>query len=177
MARSDPELWQKLAEFEVGPPGAVFSFAKRLAWESGWSLEFARLAFAEYKRFLYLSVVAGRRLTASAAIKQVWQLHLSYRASYGRALCQGVLGRRLPHRAPLGMGPPAGRQASYRATLAAYEQEFGCAPPAEIWPAPGRRSATAAAASKRRIARQPRRIVRKARELPAVPLMPAADQG
>jgi hypothetical protein len=177
MARSDPELWQKLAEFQVSRPETVFSFTKRLAWESGWSLEFARRAFEEYKRFLYLTVVARRRLTASAAVKRVWQLHLSYPASYGQALCQGVFGGRLPRQAQQGMDRPAGRQGSYRATLAAYEEEFGSAPPAEIWPATGRRCATAVAASKRPPAKQSRRAGRKARELAVVSLMPAADQG
>jgi hypothetical protein len=177
MAQSNPELWQRLAAFEVSPPENTFSFAKRLAREHGWSPQFARRAFDEYRRFLYLSVVVGQRLSPSETVDRVWRLHLSYRASYGQALCQGVLGRRLPHEAPQGIGRPAGRQASYRATLAAYEQEFGRAPPAEIWPTAGRRAAAAKTASKRPTAPRPRRAVRKARELPAVPLMPAADRG
>ena len=100
MAHSNPELWQRLAEFEVSPPGKAFNFAKRLAHEHGWPLQFARLAFEEYKRFLYLSVVAGQRLTAAEAIERVWQLHLSYPASYAQALCRGVLGQRLRYQPP-----------------------------------------------------------------------------
>jgi hypothetical protein len=63
MAQSNPELWQRLAAFEVSPPEKTFSFAKRLAREHGWSPQFARRAFDEYRRFLYLSVVVGQRLS------------------------------------------------------------------------------------------------------------------
>ena len=163
MARSNPELWHRLAEFEVSPPASAFSFAHRLAREHGWPPGFARRAFEEYRRFLYLAVVSGQRLAASDAVERVWQLHLSYRASYGQALCREVLGQRLHHRPPDG----AEGEACYRATLAAYEQEFGSAPPAEIWPAAGRRRALPAVLVDAP-ARQPRQA-----EPELVPLMPA----
>jgi hypothetical protein len=176
MVRSNPKLWRRLAKFEVSPEGAVFSFVKRLAHENRWSPELARRTFDEYRRFLYLAVVVGQRLTPSEAVGQVWQLHRTYPASYGQTLCHEVLGQR-PHSEPSeAIGGPAGRAASYRATLAAYEQEFGCAPPAEIWPVPDQRSVAAAASSERPAARRPRRAARKARLLPAASLMPAADR-
>jgi hypothetical protein len=137
MACSNPELWQRLAKFEVSPPDGLFSFVKRLAREQGWSLPFAHRAFDEYRRFLYLSVVVGQPLAASGTVDRIWRLHLSYPAAYAQALCRDVLGQRLRYRPVDG----ADREAGYRATLEAYEQEFGTAPPAEIWPAPEGRSA------------------------------------
>ncbi len=171
MARSNPELWRRLADFEVSPQGAVFGFVTRLARENGWPHEFARRVFDEYRRFLYLSIVAGQPPTPAPAIEQAWRLHVSYPASYGQALCRGVLGRRLPCR--LQESPLPTHEASYRATLAAYEQEFGGPPPAEIWPDPERRFASAAAAG-RPPAPRPRRAARKGRKQPAAPLMTAA---
>ncbi len=176
MVRSDPKLWRRLAEFEVGPQDAVFSFVKRLARENRWSCEFARRVFEEYRRFLYLSVVIGRQLMPATAVDQAWRLHVSYPASYAQALCLGVLGRRLHYEAPDGISEPAAREASYRATLAAYEREFGRPPPAEIWAAPERPLAAAAAAPPPPTIHQPRRAARRTRKQPAAPLMTASGR-
>jgi hypothetical protein len=145
MACSNPELWQRLAKFEVSPPDGLFSFVKRLARAQGWSLPFAPRAFDEYRRFLYLSVVVGQPLAASETVDRVWRLHLSYPAAYAQALCRDVLGQRLRYRPVDG----AEREAGYRATLEAYEQEFGTAPPAEIWPAAHRPAAALMPAARR----------------------------
>ena len=137
MALSDPILWQRLAAFEVSPPEAVFSFTSRLARENRWSLPHAQAVFAEYRRFLYLCMVAGRPLTPSDAVDQAWHLHLTYSRSYWRELCREVLRRPLHHEPT--RGGPAERARfveSYRATLAAYKREFDQAPPGDIWPAP-----------------------------------------
>jgi hypothetical protein len=176
MARSNPELWRRLAEFEVSPQGAVFSFVKRLARENHWSCEFGRRVFDEYRRFLYLSVVTRQPLTPAAAVDQAWRLHITYPASYAQALCRSVLKQPLHYEPPDGNGEPAARQAAYRATLAAYQQEFGRAPPAEIWPDPDRRFAAAASAPAAPAARRPRRVGRKARKLADAPLMTAAGR-
>ena len=174
MARSNPELWRRLAEFEVGPQEAAFSFVKRLARENRWSCEFARHVFDEYRRFLYLSVVVAQPLTPAEAVDQAWRLHLTYPASYAQQLCLHVLGRRLYYEPPAGIGEPAARQASYRATLAAYEREFGRPPPSEIWSAVATRFAVADAAAGAPPDR-PRRAARKARKV-AAPLMRAAGR-
>ena len=137
MAQSDPILWRRLEAFEVSPPAAVFSFASRLSRENRWSPGHARAVFAEYRRFLYLCMVADRPMTPSDAVGQAWHLHLSYPRRYGQELCRNVLGRPL-HRAP-SRGGPAERarfEASYRGTLGAYQREFGSAPPGDIWPEP-----------------------------------------
>jgi hypothetical protein len=169
MAQSNPELWEKLAKFEVSPPGNLFSFVGRLARENDWPVAIARLAFEEYRRFLYLSVVTPQPLTASDAIERVWRLHLEYPTHYRQSLCREVLGRRLRH-------PPsdgAGREAGYGATLAAYEAEFGNAPPGEIWRRAEPRASLALAPVDAR-APQPGRAARGLAQLPALPVMAAA---
>jgi hypothetical protein len=171
MAQSNPELWQKLAKFEVSPPGNLFSFARRLARENGWPIAFARLAFEEYRRFLYLSVVAPQPLTAPDAIERVWRLHLEYPTHYGQALCREVLGCRLRYPRPDG----AGREAGCSATLAAYESEFGSAPPREIWPRAEPRANRPPASVDAR-APQPGRAALGPAQLPALPVMAAAHR-
>jgi hypothetical protein len=142
MALSDPILWQRLEGFEVSPPGAVFSFARRLARENRWSLPHAAAVFAEYRRFLYLCVVDGRALTPSDAVDQAWHLHLTYSRSYWQELCRQILGRPLHHEPT--QGGPAERarfEHGYQATLDAYRREFDADPPSRIWPAPALRFA------------------------------------
>ena len=137
MALTDPILWQRLAAFEVSPPEAVFSFTNRLARENGWSPAHARAVFAEYRRFVYLCVVAGRPLTPSDAVDQAWHLHLTYSRSYWQELCRRILGRPLHHE-PTADGPAERARCArnYRATLVAYQHEFDQPPPPAIWPAP-----------------------------------------
>jgi hypothetical protein len=140
MALSDPILWQRLAAFEVSPPEAVFSFTSRLARENRWPLAHAQAVFAEYRRFVYLCVVAGRPLTPSDAVDQAWHLHLTYSRSYWQELCRKVLGRPLHHEPTRGGAAERARFVdSYRATLAAYAREFDQAPPGDIWSAPALR--------------------------------------
>lgn len=97
MASSDPELWRRLAGFEVGAADAALTFTRRLARENRWSEAFARRVLEEYRRFVYLSMVAGRPMTPSDAVDQAWHLHLSYTRSYWQGLCRDVLGRPLHH--------------------------------------------------------------------------------
>lgn len=134
------ELWQHLAAYEVGPPGAAFSFIQRLARENRWPVSKAELAQREYKRFCYLAMTAGHEVTPSDAVDQVWHLHLAYTRDYWERFCPEVLG------APLHHGPTEGGQVEreryyhqYAATLASYERAFGEAPPEAIWPDAHRR--------------------------------------
>jgi hypothetical protein len=137
MALSDPVLWQRLEAFEVSPPEAVFSFAGRLARENRWSLRQAQRVFAEYRRFVYLCIVAGGDMTPSDAVDQAWHLHLTYSRSYWQGLCREVLARPLHHEPTRGGAAERARfEDHYRATLAAYRREFDQAPPADIWPDP-----------------------------------------
>jgi hypothetical protein len=134
-------LWQRIEAFDLGGPGDGFSFSARLAHENGWSPTQARAAIEQYKRFIYLVCVAESRLAPSAAVDQVWQLHLADARSYWTDLCEGTLGR------PIHYDLMDGSRAyhlldAYADTRALYASEFECDPPAEFWPLVSERFAT-----------------------------------
>ena len=136
----ETELWRRLDAYEVGPDGVSFSFAARLARENRWSEDFTTRVISEYKRFCYLAVTAGHEVTPSDAVDQVWHLHLTYSRDYWQDYCPNVLGADLHH------GPTAGGEVErtryydqYAETFQSYEEAFGEAPPADIWPSAKRR--------------------------------------
>ena len=140
MRAQDSDLWHRIAAHQIGPVDASLTFAGRLARENRWGLDHAERVIGEYRRFCYLAITTGHEVTPSDAVDQVWHLHLTYSRDYWGVFCPQVLGSDLHH------GPTAGgpveRDRYYRqyaATLAAYEQAFGRAPPFDIWPAAARR--------------------------------------
>lgn len=135
----DTELWRKLCEFRVDPPGAALPFLARLAREQhGWTLEDAKGAWFEYLRFLYLTRRAGREVTPSNEVDAVWHLHLVYTRSYWNELCPNVLDGPLHHGPTLGGASEGARYLEqYESTLAAYRLHFGEDPPKRFWPPSG----------------------------------------
>lgn len=136
----DSQLWQALNEFTIDEPGTELPFVKRLARENRWSLNYAQRVFDEYKRFVFLAVAAGHRVTPSDEVDQAWHLHLAYTESYWTELCGKLLSQPLHH------GPTKGGQQEddkffdwYSRTLESYERFFGHKPPADIWPSPEQR--------------------------------------
>ena len=91
------ELWQRIAAFEFDPVDAALPFSRRLARDNGWSDAFAQRAVEEYRRFVFLAMVAGHPVTPSDEVDQVWHLHLCYTRSYWEDLCGEVLPRPLHH--------------------------------------------------------------------------------
>jgi len=133
----DSTIWRSLETFRVDEPGAQLSFVKRLARENRWPVSYAERVFDEYKRFVFLAVAAGHRVTPSDQVDQAWHLHLAYTESYWTELCGKLLGQPLHH------GPTKGGQQEddrffdlYARTLESYERIFGHKPPADIWPSP-----------------------------------------
>ena len=131
------ELWQRIAAFEFDPVDAALPFSRRLARDNGWSDAFAQRAVEEYRRFVFLAMVAGHPVTPSDEVDQVWHLHLCYTRSYWEDLCGEVLPRPLHH------GPTRGGGAErdkfddwYRRTLSSYERVFGEPAPSRWWPSP-----------------------------------------
>ncbi len=128
-------LWQSLEAFSVDEPGAQLSFVKRLARENRWSVKYAERVFDEYKKFVFLALAAGHRVTPSDEVDQAWHLHLAYTESYWTEMCGKILKQPLHH------GPTKGGQQEddkyfdwYSRTLESYERIFGHKPPADIWP-------------------------------------------
>ncbi len=127
-------LWARLSTHAFEHPDDDLDFTRRLAREQDWSLEYARGAIMEYRRFCLLCCVAGEHMTPSQEIDEVWHLHLTFTRDYWERFCPLVLGTPL-HHGPTRGGPAEDRRyrAQYARTLAAYEHWFG-PPPLAFWP-------------------------------------------
>lgn len=135
MTLTNPELWRKIESFQIDEGKPSLTFAARLARENGWSDTFAQRVVGEYKKFLYLAVEAGHRVTPSEHVDQAWHLHMLYTSSYWHGLCDQLLGLRLEHTPTKGGDWEDSKFESwYEKTRQAYEREFGSAPPRDIWP-------------------------------------------
>lgn len=133
---TDPqrELWSRLAGFPFDDDLAR-PFSLRLAAENGWTPEFTRRVLVEYRRFLFLTAVAGHVVCPSEDVDAAWHQHLTYSRSYWNDLCHQTLGYPL-HHDPTAGGPAEARRHwdMYQQTLASYRRIFGENPPADIWP-------------------------------------------
>lgn len=131
------DLWHKVAEFSFDPDSARKSFSSRLADQQGWTQAFTARVLHEYRRFLFLSAVAGHVVCPSEEIDAAWHQHLIYSRSYWDDLCRSTLGRPL-HHDPTAGGPEESRKhwSMYRQTLVSYRRIFGEEAPADIWPPP-----------------------------------------
>lgn len=136
MVKTNPELWEKMANFSLDNPEASFSFTDRLARENGWSIEFSRRVIDEYKKFIYMSAVSGRSLTPSDEVDQAWHLHLVYSYSYWVEMCRKTLGGFKLHHGPTkgGTSEKTKYNDQYSKTLEIYKEEFGTEAPRDIWP-------------------------------------------
>jgi uncharacterized protein (TIGR04222 family) len=135
MEAKDAQLLQRIEEFSLDAPDAAYPFSARLAKENQWSAEFARRALVEYKRFVFLAMVAGHPVSPSDAVDQVWHLHLTYTQSYWKQFCGEVLQRPFHHQPTKGgMDEHAKFEDWYTRTLASYRKFFREEPPADIWP-------------------------------------------
>lgn len=135
MNAADHPLWTALSDYRVGPECAALTFEARLAQENGWSAAHAEAVMEEYRRFLFLAMVAGHMAVPSVAVDQAWHLHLTYSRDYWDRLCGEVIGTPL-HHGPTAGGSEEGRHYAeyYAETLASYERLFGELPPERIWP-------------------------------------------
>lgn len=140
MTNREAILWDQIRGFDIDGGPAKLTFTQRLARENQWPLEYAEAVVYEYRRFLFLAMVAGHPVTPSDEVDQAWHLHLLYVDSYWNRLVKDVL----PH--PLEHGPTKGGAAErakyfdwYAKTLEAYRKWFGEEPPHGIWPAPAAR--------------------------------------
>ncbi|MHC2070213.1 TIGR04222 domain-containing membrane protein [Bremerella sp. T1] len=132
-------LWNKIEAFTFDDEGTTLTFAARLARENGWRLGYAQRVVDEYRRFVFLSMVAGHAVSPCEAVDQAWHLHLTYTHSYWQKLCEEILPRPLHHVPTTGRTEEAGKfEDWYSKTLESYERFFKHAPPSDIWPPPGK---------------------------------------
>jgi uncharacterized protein (TIGR04222 family) len=128
------QLYQRICDYKLTDPSHELGFLAHLMRANGWSRPFALRAIEEYRKFVFLAMVADHQVTPSDQVDQVWHLHLLFSDAYWNDFCPRVLGRPLHHH------PTRGGQAErdrfhelYRATIRSYRQHFG-EPSAEFWP-------------------------------------------
>lgn len=127
-------LWQRIFSYELDDSAASFPFSARLARDNGWSRDYALRVIDEYKRFVYLAMVAGHEVTPSDEVDQAWHLHMTYTRDYWGPFTE-VLGKPLHHGPTRGGASEDTRyEDNYTRTLGSYEREFGAPAPATIWP-------------------------------------------
>src|SRR5262245_27769309 len=120
-----------------GPDASTRAFADKLARKLRWNARFALGAIDEYRKFLYLGMIADFPVTPPKVIDQVWHEHLLFTRGY-RQCCDKVLGRDFDHHpelVPLDE-QTATFQAQYTATRDLYRTEFDREPPAAYWGVP-----------------------------------------
>lgn len=128
-------LWLRIQEYSPDDAGSSFPFSARLARENGWSPSYTHRVIEEYKRFIFLALIADHPVTPPVDVDQAWHLHLVYTRSYWEHFCGRVLQRPLHHEPTKGGGVEGQKFADwYSRTLVIYERIFGHAPPRVIWP-------------------------------------------
>ena len=130
------DLFNRIQAFSFDGRECALPFADRLARENQWSDMHAERVISEYKRFIFLAMVAGHPVTPSDEVDQVWHLHLLYTRSYWERFCGGVLGKQLHHEPTKGGQDEGSKFVDwYDRTLESYRRFFG-PPPMDIWPCP-----------------------------------------
>ena len=125
---------ERVLSFEVDDFSSKFRFIDRLARENGWTIEYAKKVFVEYKRFMWLCKVSNMSMTPSDEVDQVWHLHMTYMKSY-QDFCENYLGKVIYHNPSKGGKSEQEKFANYYVdTLEHYHKTFGEVPPSDIWP-------------------------------------------
>ncbi|MBW4574519.1 MAG: hypothetical protein KME08_04465 [Aphanothece sp. CMT-3BRIN-NPC111] len=134
MNSQQAELYQRIQAFSLDAADTYLPLSQRLAQENGWALEYAQRVIDEYKKFVFLAVVADHPVSPSDQVDQVWHLHLLYTHSYWEEFCPKVLKMPL-HHSPTQGGSQERRKFNdwYNKTLTSYEQIFQQSPPVDIW--------------------------------------------
>jgi hypothetical protein len=127
-------LYERIKAFRFDEGEAAFPFVSRLAWDNGWSSAYAARVIKEYRRFVFLALVAGHPVSPSDQVDQAWHLHLLYTRSYWGRFCTQTLGRPLHHEPTKGGRDEKGKFCAwYAATIESYCRYFGEEPPRDIW--------------------------------------------
>ncbi len=129
-SKNHAELYQKIVDFPLDNPDVKFPFSVRLAIDNVWSLDYSIQVIEEYKRFLFLMIVAGHKVAPSDQVDQAWHQHMLYSYSYWEEFCANTVHKQLHH------WPAEGNPEFhdwYGKTVESYTQFFGHHPPENIW--------------------------------------------
>lgn len=134
MLLKDESLWSRIQEFSMDASDADFPFSKKLAKEENWSLDFAKKAIEEYKKFVYLCCILPNGASPSEVVDKVWHLHLIYTRNYWEEFCPNILKRPLHHHPSKGgFNENVKHQNWFTDTLTSYKEIFQSEAPHEIW--------------------------------------------
>lgn len=87
------QLYQKICAYELDDPSHEIGFVAHLMRTNGWSRPLALRAIEEYRKFVFLALVADHPVTPSDQVDQVWHLHLLFSDAYWSDFCPRVLGQ------------------------------------------------------------------------------------
>lgn len=140
MTKIEADLYARICKFQLDEPGAILPLSAKLAWEYQWTEIYTFRTIQEYKKFIFLAMVADHVVSPSAIVDRVWHYHLLYTHSYWDKFCGELLQKGIHHSPSLG-GKNEGLkyQHFYELTLETYQKYFGN-PPADIWHDPRLRS-------------------------------------
>lgn len=136
MTPKEQDLYQKICRFNLDDPDALFPFSHKLSWECRWTEIYTLRAIQEYKKFIFLAMVAEHIVSPPEPVDKVWHLHLLYSYSYWHQFCGELLHKELHHSPSSGGHKEEAKYLQlYQQTLATYQHYFGT-PPKDIWPDP-----------------------------------------
>lgn len=136
MTPEEANLYKEICDFKLDPDFAAYPLSKKLAYQYQWSGVYTYRAIQEYKKFVFLAMVADHTVSPSAPVDCVWHFHLLYTHSYWNEFCGKVLNRPLHHSPSLGGKQESSRHyRQYCQTLSSYKKYFGT-PPSDIWEEP-----------------------------------------
>ncbi len=124
------DLYQKIVDFPLDNKEAKVPFSVRLAIDNVWNLDYTHQVIVEYKRFLFLMIVAGHKCAPSDQVDQVWHQHMLYSHLYWEKFCTNTVHKQLHH------WPAEGNTDFYDwygKTVDSYIKFFGHRPPENIW--------------------------------------------
>ena len=102
MNPAEQNLYKRICNFNLDTPISIFPFSHKLSWEYRWSEIYTIRVIQEYKKFVFLAMVADHVVSPSTPVDRVWHLHLLYTHSYWDKFCGEVLNKPLHHSPSLG---------------------------------------------------------------------------
>jgi hypothetical protein len=128
------DLWNRIRDFAIDDPLASVKYSDKLAFNNGWSKDYAARVIEEYRKFIFLCYVLPEGASPSKPVDEAWHLHLTYTRSYWKELCKGILGKEIHHFPSKGGTEENEKHIQwYNDTLDNYREFFGMEAPGDIW--------------------------------------------
>ena len=74
LEKQQKQLYQRICDYELDDSSHEIGFLAHLMRANGWSRPFALRAIEEYRKFVFLALVADHQVTPSDQVDQVWHL-------------------------------------------------------------------------------------------------------